>query len=52
MDKKELRKKMIIERNSLKAEKHQAFSNEIFNKLIMLDEFVKANSILCYVSES
>lgn len=50
MDKKELRKKMIIERNSLKAEKHQAFSNEIFNKLIMLDEFVKANSILCYVS--
>lgn len=50
MDKKILRKQKMQERDSLSAEMRQALSDIITNKVIELEEYKLAETILCYVS--
>ena len=50
MDKKSLRKQKMFERESLSEEKLQALSDVITEKVIELDEYKNAESILCFVS--
>jgi 5-formyltetrahydrofolate cyclo-ligase len=50
MDKKTLRKQKMQERDSLSAETLQAFSDIITDKVLGLEEFKQAETILCYVS--
>lgn len=45
-----LRKQKMQERDSLSAEMRQAFSDIITNKVIELEEYKQAETILCYVS--
>ncbi len=50
MDKKQLRKHMIHERENLTDEEVKEKSNRIFNNLCTFEEFKKAEIVLCYAS--
>lgn len=50
MEKKELRKHILLKRNSLNSDELQAFSSDIFDKITNLEEFKNKKVILCYVS--
>ena len=50
MDKKELRKLKMKERDGLSAETLQAFSDIITDRILALKEYREAETILCYVS--